>query len=131
MASARRRQTASSEKMPVTRGQHHGAFLFVVLAATAWSTATYFVRVLPYDSWTILFWRGVFGTALIMLCLVAMQGRSLLADLGKLGMRGVVVAALSTLGMTVFVPALQYITAPNVALINTTEPFATAALAGI
>jgi drug/metabolite transporter (DMT)-like permease len=117
--------------MTVTRAQHHGAILLVVLAATAWSTAPYFVRVLAYDSWTILFWRGVFGTALIMLCLFAMQGRGLFADLRKLGGRGLCVAALSTLGMTVFVPALQYTSAANVAVINATGPFVTAALAWI
>jgi drug/metabolite transporter (DMT)-like permease len=109
--------------------QRNTAMLFVVLAATAWSTAPYFVRVLPYDSWTILFWRGVFGTALITLCLFAMQGRALFADLRHLGMRGIAVAALSTLGMTVFVPALQYTSTANVAVINATGPFVTAALA--
>ena len=40
-------------------------------------------------------------------------------------------AALSTLGMTVFVPALQYTSAANVAVINATGPFVTAALAWI
>jgi drug/metabolite transporter (DMT)-like permease len=111
--------------------QKNLAMLLVVLAASAWSTAPYFVRVLPYDSWTILFWRGVFGTALIMLCLFAMQGRTLFADLRHLGMRGLAVAALSTLGMTVFVPALQYTSTANVAVINATGPFVTAALAWI
>jgi drug/metabolite transporter (DMT)-like permease len=117
--------------MPVAPAQKHLAMLLVVLAATAWSTAPYFVRVLPYDSWTILFWRGVFGTALIMLCLFAIQGRSLFTDLRRLGLRGFAVAALSTLGMTVFVPALQYTSAANVAVINATGPFVTAALAWI
>jgi drug/metabolite transporter (DMT)-like permease len=117
--------------MPGAHAQKNLAMLLVVLAATAWSTAPYFVRVLPYDSWTILFWRGVFGTALIMLCLFAMQGRALLADLRRLGMRGLVVAALSTLGMTVFVPALQFTSTANVAVINATGPFVTAALAWI
>ena len=117
--------------MPGAHAQKNLAMLLVVLAATAWSTAPYFVRVLPYDSWTILFWRGVFGTALIMLCLFAMQGRTLFADLRRLGMRGLVVAALSTLGMTVFVPALQFTSTANVAVINATGPFVTAALAWI
>src|SRR5262249_59353988 len=94
-----RRETQTT--MPAVPQQKNLAMLLVVLAATAWSTAPYFVRVLAYDSWTILFWRGVFGTALIMLCLAAMQGRALLADLRHLGLRGIVVAALSTLGMTV------------------------------
>jgi drug/metabolite transporter (DMT)-like permease len=112
-----------------TRAQHHLAILLVVLAASAWSTAPYFVRVLPYDSWTILFWRGVFGTALITLCLLATQGRSLFADFRNMGMRGWLVASLSTLGMAVFIPALQYTSAANVAVINATGPFVTAALA--
>jgi drug/metabolite transporter (DMT)-like permease len=115
--------------MPGAPGQKNLAMLLVVLAATAWSTAPYFVRVLPYDSWTILFWRGIFGTALIMLCLFAIQGRALLGDLRRLGARGFIVAALSTLGMTVFVPALQYTSAANVAVINATGPFVTAGLA--
>jgi drug/metabolite transporter (DMT)-like permease len=115
--------------MPGAPAQKNLAMLLVVLAATAWSTAPYFVRVLPYDSWTILFWRGVFGTALIMLCLFAIQGRALLGDLSRLGARGFVVAALSTLGMTVFVPALQYTSAANVAVVNATGPFVTAGLA--
>ena len=117
--------------MAGAHAQKNTAMLLVVLAATAWSTAPYFVRVLPYDSWTILFWRGVFGTALIMLCLFAMQGRALFADLRHLGARGIAVAALSTLGMTVFVPALQYTSTANVAVINATGPFVTAALAWI
>jgi len=117
--------------MPSAHGQRNYAMLLVVLAATAWSTAPYFVRVLAYDSWTILFWRGVFGNTLIMICLFAIQGRALFGDLARLGARGFVVAALSTLGMTVFVPALQYTSAANVAVINATGPFVTAALAWI
>ncbi len=117
--------------MAGAHAQRNTAMLLVVLAATAWSTAPYFVRVLHYDSWTILFWRGVFGTALIMLCLFAMQGRAMFADLRHLGTRGIAVAALSTLGMTVFVPALQYTSTANVAVINATGPFVTAALAWI
>ena len=39
------------------RSQHQLGLSLVVLAATAWSTAPYFIRILPYDSWTILFWR--------------------------------------------------------------------------
>ena len=125
-------RSAGTDRMTTTRAQHHLAILLVVLAATAWSTAPYFVRLLPYDSWTILFWRGVFGTALIVLVLLAIQGRrSLLADFSSMGARGWLVAALSTLGMTAFVPALQFTSAANVAVINATGPFVTAGLAWI
>jgi len=33
----------------------------VVAAAVAWSTAAFFTRLLHFDSWTILFWRGLFA----------------------------------------------------------------------
>ena len=36
----------------------------VVAAAVAWSTAPFFTRLLQLDSWTILFWRGLFGGGL-------------------------------------------------------------------
>ena len=42
-------------------------------AAVAWSTAGFFTRLLPYDAWTILFWRGVFGCAFTAAFLVASQ----------------------------------------------------------
>src|SRR5437016_5316846 len=38
----------------------------VVAAAIAWSTAPFFTRVLPFDPWTILFWRGLFAGSLIV-----------------------------------------------------------------
>ena len=37
----------------------------VIAAAVAWSTAPFFTRLLPFDPWTILFWRGLFGGSLI------------------------------------------------------------------
>lgn len=46
----------------------------VTAAAIAWSTAPFFTRLLPFDPWTILFWRGLFGGRLISVLLVLMQG---------------------------------------------------------
>ncbi|WP_340667688.1 hypothetical protein [Bradyrhizobium ottawaense] len=51
----------------------------VVAAAIAWSTAPFFTRLLPFDPWTILFWRGLFAGSLITVLLVVMQGRAGLA----------------------------------------------------
>jgi len=41
--------------MTETRSQHRLGIALVVAAAIAWSTAPLFTRLLPYDSWTILF----------------------------------------------------------------------------
>lgn len=53
----------------------------VVAAAVAWSTAPFFTRLLPFDPWTILFWRGLFAGSLISVLVVLMQGRAALWQL--------------------------------------------------
>jgi drug/metabolite transporter (DMT)-like permease len=111
--------------------QHRAGIALVVAAAVAWSTAPFFTRLLPFDSWTILFWRGLFGGGVIAAILVVMQGRAGLQDLAGMGKSGWLVASLSTLGMVCFIPALQLTSVSNVAIIITTGPFVAAALAWI
>jgi drug/metabolite transporter (DMT)-like permease len=111
--------------------QHGLGVSLVVAAAVAWSTAPFFTRLLPFDSWTILFWRGLFGGGLIAAVLVLTQGRSGLKDLTGMGRSGWLVASLSTLGMVSFIPALQLTSVSNVAIIIATGPFVAAALAWI
>jgi drug/metabolite transporter (DMT)-like permease len=110
---------------------HRKGIVLVVTAAIAWSTAPFFTRLLPFDSWTILFWRGLFGGALIATILVLLQGRSGLQDFTRMEKSGWLVASLSTLGMVCFIPALQLTSTSNVAIIIATGPFVTAALAWI
>jgi hypothetical protein len=44
---------------------HRLGIAFVLIGAVAFSTAPFFTRLLPYDSWTILFRRGMLGGSLI------------------------------------------------------------------
>ena len=111
--------------------QHRTGIALVVAAAVAWSTAPFFTRLLPFDSWTILFWRGLFGGCLIAAILVLTRGRAGLRELSGMGRNGWLVASLSTLGMVCFIPALQLTSVSNVAIIIATGPFVTAALAWI
>jgi drug/metabolite transporter (DMT)-like permease len=111
--------------------QHRLGIALVVAAAVAWSTAPFFTRLLPFDSWTILFWRGLFGGGLIAAVLMVMQGRAGLRDLTRMGRNGWLVASLSTLGMVCFIPALQLTSVSNVAIIIATGPFVAAAFAWI
>ena len=101
----------------------------VIAAAIAWSTAPSFTRLLPFDPWTILFWRGLFGGSLITVILVLMQGPAALRQLVVPGRGGLLVASLSTLGMVSFIPALQMTKVMNVAVLIATQPFVAAALA--
>jgi drug/metabolite transporter (DMT)-like permease len=114
-----------------TAAQHRIGITLVTLAAVAWSTAPFFTRLLPFDSWTILFWRGIFGTLSITAVLLALQGRDGLRDMALPGRRGWLIAGLSTLGMVAYIPSLQLTSVANVAVINATYPFVTAALAWV
>jgi drug/metabolite transporter (DMT)-like permease len=117
--------------MTAAHSQHRLGVALVVAAAVAWSTAPFFTRLLPFDSWTILFWRGLFGGGLIAAILVLTQGRAGLRDLTGMGRNGWLVASLSTLGMVSFIPALQLTSVSNVAIIIATGPFVAAAFAWI
>jgi drug/metabolite transporter (DMT)-like permease len=117
--------------MTETRAQHRLGITLVVAAAVAWSTAPFFTRLLPYDSWTILFWRGLFGGGMIMVLMVLLQGRAGLRDLVRIDINGWLVASFSTLAMIAFIPALQLTDVSNVAIIIATGPFLAAGLAWI
>jgi drug/metabolite transporter (DMT)-like permease len=117
--------------MAGARSQHRLGIALVAAAAVAWSTAPFFTRLLPFDSWTILFWRGLFGGGVIVAVLVLMQGRAGLRDLTAMGKSGWLVASLSTVGMVSFIPALQLTSVSNVAIIIATGPFVAAAFAWI
>jgi drug/metabolite transporter (DMT)-like permease len=117
--------------MSESHRQHRAGIMLVVAAAIAWSTAPLFTRLLAYDSWTILFWRGLFGGGFIAAFLIVTQGRSGLRDLTGMRANGWLVAGLSTLAMVAFIPALQLTSVANVAIILAAPPFAAAALAWI
>ncbi len=111
--------------------QHRAGIALIVAAAIAWSTAASFVRLLQFDSWTILFWRGLFGGGSIALFLVLTQGRRGVRDLVAMKANGWLVACLSTIGMVTFIPALQLTSVANAAIIVATQPFVAAAIAWI
>ena len=117
--------------MAEVRSQHRLGIALVVAAAIAWSTAPFFTRLLPYDSWTLLFWRGLFGGGMIMVLMVLLQGRAGLRDLTRMDKNGWLVASFSTLAMIAFIPSLQLTDVSNVAIIIATGPFLAAALAWI
>jgi drug/metabolite transporter (DMT)-like permease len=110
-------------------GDRRAGIALVVAAAIAWSTAPFFTRLLHYDSWTIIFWRGLFGGGFIALFLIATQGRQGLRDLVVMRPSGWLVAALSTIGMVTFIPSLQLTSVANVAIIIAFQPFAAAGIA--
>jgi drug/metabolite transporter (DMT)-like permease len=117
--------------MAEVRSQQRLGIALVVGAAIAWSTAPFFTRLLLYDSWTILFWRGLFGGGMIVVLMLLLQGRAGLRDLTRMDKNGWLVASFSTLAMIAFIPSLQLTNVSNVAIIIATGPVLAAALAWI
>jgi drug/metabolite transporter (DMT)-like permease len=110
---------------------HRTGIALIVAAAVAWSTAAFFTRLLHYDSWTILVWRGLFGGSFIALFLIVTQGWRGAQSLVAMKASGWLVACLSTIGMVSFIPALQLTSVANAAVIVATQPFVAAAIAWI
>jgi EamA domain-containing membrane protein RarD len=71
-----------------TRPQRYWGIALVATAAIAWSTAPLFTRLLAFDSWTILFWRGLFGGGFIAAMMALTQGRTGLRDLANMDRSG-------------------------------------------
>ena len=115
--------------MTDAHSQRRLGIVLIVAAAVAWSTAPFFTRLLSYDSWTILFWRGVFASGLITVLLAVTEGRAGLRNLVAMDRSGWMVASLSTAAMVAFIPALQMTNVANVAVIVATQPFVAAGLA--
>lgn len=111
------------------RRERRLGIILVIAAAIAWSTAPFFTRLLFHDSWTILFWRGIFASGLISIFLLATEGRAGLRELVAMERSGWLVASLSTLAMLAFIPALQMTNVANVAVIVAAQPFIAAGLA--
>jgi drug/metabolite transporter (DMT)-like permease len=117
--------------MPQADRQHRTGIALIIAAAIAWSTAAFFTRLLHFDSWTILFWRGLFGGGSIAFFLILTRGRSGARDFLEMRANGWLVACLSTIGMVTFIPALQLTSVANAAVIVATQPFVAAAIAWI
>src|SRR5262249_54016144 len=109
--------------------QHRRGVALIIAAAVAWSTAPFFTRLLHFDSWTILFWRGLFGGGFIALFLALTEGWRGVRSVFLMKPNAWLVACLSALGMVNYIPALQLTSVANVAIIIAAQPFAAAAIA--
>jgi drug/metabolite transporter (DMT)-like permease len=103
--------------------------LLILASVVAFSTAGYFVRLIPQDVWTVLFWRGVFGGLFIAGCIVWHPRDATLEAVRSVGGIGLFVAACSTVSTICFVNALRLTTVADVNIIYATAPFIAAGLA--
>lgn len=101
----------------------------VLLSAAAFSTAGLFTRLVDADVWTMLFWRGLFGGAVIAAYVAWRDGTATAMTVRRIGWPGLAAAGCSTAATICFVNALRETTVADVLVINATAPFMTAGLA--
>ena len=109
------------------RGNRIGIFLIVV-STIAWSSGGLFVRLLPYDAWTIILWRGVFASIFIGSFVLFKLGPGMVGAIRNLGAVGALATVLSTATITQFIFAFQHTTVANAMTIYAALPFLTAGI---
>jgi drug/metabolite transporter (DMT)-like permease len=109
---------------PTVRGS-----LLVAASAVAFSTAGLFTRLIAADSWTMLFWRGLFGGAFILAGILWIERGRTIAAFAGMGRAGLLAATCSTVSTICFILALRHTTVAAVTIIYATAPFLAAAIA--
>lgn len=118
------RSEAAHEARPGITG-----ILLVSCSIIIWASGGVFTRLLPFDLWTIVFWRGVFATVFIGCYAVYMHGLGLGEIVRKCGWAGVVVALCSCATIILFPAAFQSTSVANAFTMIAALPFFTAGLA--
>jgi drug/metabolite transporter (DMT)-like permease len=104
----------------------------LVLASTvAWGSAGLLVRLLPFDIWTICFWRGVFGLVFISLFMAYRYGSNTFTTIRNLGSNAVLPVVFSTALIILFPASFQFTSVANVFAVYGAFPFITAAIAWV
>lgn len=111
-----------------SRRDHQLGLLFVTISAIAWSTAGFFTRLIPLDSFTLLAWRGVFGSLSLLVVIVAMNGRGTLHEFLRFGKAEWIYVSLTVVGMIMFITSLGHTSVAHGAVIYATIPFLAAFL---
>lgn len=98
-------------------------------SAAAYSTAGFFTRLVQTDSWTMLFWRGVFA-GLFLSAMVAWRERGhVWQSVRAIGRDGILIGVFSALATVCFLNAFRLSSVADVMVIDATIPFWTAGIA--
>jgi drug/metabolite transporter (DMT)-like permease len=96
-----------------------------------WGMGGLFMRLLPLDLWTIVFWRGAFGTIFIGAYAWFRFGPALWETILKAGVDGVIVTVSIAAAIILFPAAIQHTSVANAFMILAALPFITAAIAWV
>jgi drug/metabolite transporter (DMT)-like permease len=99
------------------------------LSTITWGTGGLFVRLLPFDLGTIIFWRGLFGTAFVVAFLLFRFGSATFGMLRGIGGKGVFISLCSAATIILFTAGVQHTSVANAFTVLATLPFFSAAIA--
>jgi drug/metabolite transporter (DMT)-like permease len=119
----------SVQQTAAARGSHAQGIALIVIATIVWSSGGVFTKLLPFDLWTIVFWRGVFATLFIGIYVSYKFGRATFDAVWRAGWTGLLVALLLLGAIVLFPAAFQRTTAANALTIVAMLPFFTAGIA--
>ena len=111
------------------RAQNLKGLLLVSTSIVIWGMGGLFTRLLPFDLWTIVFWRGVFAALFIGAYALKMHGSGILGTIRKGGLAGVVVTLCSCATIILFPAAFQSTSVANAFTMVAALPFFTTGLA--
>lgn len=107
---------------------HRTGLILVFTSTLAWSTAGLFTRAISGDVFTVLVWRGAFGTLGLLAVLFWRDGLAGFRSFLRLGLAGWAYAVISGVGMLCYITSLRLTSVAHVAIIYATVPFMTAGL---
>lgn len=103
----------------------------LVFSAVCWSSTGLFIRLIPADAWTQLFWRGFFGGLTALVYVILRDGRRTLSTFRAFGWRGWIFTLCNTAAMLGFISAMKLTTVAHVTIIYATMPLVAALMSWI
>ena len=103
--------------------------VLVALSTITWGSGGLFVRLLPFDLGTIVFWRGLFGALFIGAFVLYRFHRAIPRIFQTMGSQGILITLCSTASTILFVASVQHTSVANAFTILAALPFVAAAIA--
>ena len=119
----------SRSEAEIAAARYRLGLILVTTSAVAWSTAGFFTRLIPLDSATLLFWRGLFGGLGILVFIIWQQRWNTARSFWAMGRPAWSFALVSGFGMLCFITSFRLTTVAHVSIIYATVPFLAAGLA--
>jgi drug/metabolite transporter (DMT)-like permease len=110
-------------------GRHRLGVAIVLLSTIVWASAGLFVRLLPFDIWSIIVYRNLFAVVFVGAYVIWRFGNRTLAVIRGMGLPGAGATLCMAATVISFPAAFQHTSVGNVVTIYAAIPFVTAALA--